>query len=172
MLKPSQRLESISIQQTVSLAAHLHEFPHLRRCRSHTLLPEISRQIPRNWSRKLSPMPYDCTRIWNCSCHPFWLHLFTCTFLADDDGHDHAVNAEDTGHDDGDQRFHHYWWSPNRNAANAGACFGSPIGCSEICIFSLSTRQHQGHAHSHEPEKWCPVDKIRVGYLSCLSHFN
>ena len=56
------------------------------------------------------------------------------TSLTDDDGNDHTVDTQDTSHDDGNERFHDYSGSPDRNAADACACLGSTIGCSEVCM--------------------------------------
>jgi len=56
------------------------------------------------------------------------------TFLADDDCDDHAVDAEDTGHDDWDKRFHDHGWLPDGDTADAGPCLGCTVCCPQVCI--------------------------------------
>ena len=56
------------------------------------------------------------------------------TSLADDDSDDHAVDAEDTGHDDRDERLHDDCGSPDRDGADAGSCLGGSIGCTEVWV--------------------------------------
>jgi hypothetical protein len=56
------------------------------------------------------------------------------TFLTDDDSDDHAVDTQNTCHDDRDERLHDDCGSPDRNTADACACLGSSVGGSEIWI--------------------------------------
>ena len=58
-----------------------------------------------------------------------------CTFLTDNDSNDHSIDAEDTCHDNGDERLHDDLRSPNGDAADACACFGSAIGGSQIYLW-------------------------------------
>ena len=56
------------------------------------------------------------------------------TFLTDDDGHDHAVDAEDTGHDHGDQGLHDHLGSPDGDTADACACLGGAVCRTQVCV--------------------------------------
>jgi hypothetical protein len=52
--------------------------------------------------------------------------------LAENDRDDHAVDAEDTCHDNWNQRFHDDSGSPDGYAADACACLGCTVGCAEV----------------------------------------
>jgi hypothetical protein len=54
------------------------------------------------------------------------------TSLAENDRDDHAVDAEDTCHDNWNQRFHDDSGSPDGYAADACACLGCTVGCAEV----------------------------------------
>jgi hypothetical protein len=58
------------------------------------------------------------------------------TFLGDNDGHDHAVDTEDTRHDHGDKGFHHHRRFPDGDAADSGSCLGCSVGCPEVCLLA------------------------------------
>jgi len=70
----------------------------------------------------------------NSSNHLSWLSKTKSTSLGNDDSNNHAVNTENTSHDNGDEWFHDNSWSPYWDAADSGSCFSSSVGCSEILI--------------------------------------
>lgn len=54
--------------------------------------------------------------------------------MTEDDGDDHTVNTQDTGHDDRDEGLHDDCGAPDGDAADACAGFGCAVGCAEIFI--------------------------------------
>ena len=54
------------------------------------------------------------------------------TSLDDDDGDDHAVDTQDTGHDDGYDGFHDEFWFEDTHGADADSCFCGSVGGSEV----------------------------------------
>ena len=95
-------------------------------------------------------------------------------FLTDNDGDDHAVDAEDTGHDYWDEGFHDYSWSPDCDTADAGAGFCGSVGCAEVYMESflmIFTCEDQGHGDSHEAEEGGAVGEVAVCEL-LFTHFD
>jgi hypothetical protein len=78
---------------------------------------------------------------------------YACTFLRNNDRNDHTIDAENTCHDDWNQRFHNDGWLPNSNAADACSGLGGAISCSEICLKEGYTCQHQSQTHTHKAEE-------------------
>jgi hypothetical protein len=54
--------------------------------------------------------------------------------LTQDDSNDHAINTQDTSHDDRNERLHNDGRSPDRDAADTCTGFGSTICSAEVFI--------------------------------------
>jgi len=59
----------------------------------------------------------------------FWS---VCTFLDENDRHDHTIDTQDTSHDNWNQRFHDNRWLPYTNATDSWSSFGGAVSSTDV----------------------------------------
>ena len=91
----------------------------------------ITTIVPANWSRSTIRMPNGHKRICRCKC--LRLHQQKCTSLDNNDSHDHTIDTQDTGHDNGDDWLHDELWLEDTHGANSDSGFGWSVGSSQVC---------------------------------------
>lgn len=71
------------------------------------------------------------------------------TLGGDDDGNDEAVNPNDSGHNDGDERLHHKIRARDTHARDANPRLGGAVGGAKV-------RQEHGRSRPQVAEEGCP----------------
>ena len=95
----------------------------------------VDKSVRCSWIRKLDLKPCGNSHFSWDSHHLAWLDWSIDTSLTDDDSDNHAVDTQDTGHDDRNEWFHDNSWPPDRDATDASSCFCSSIGSSEVYLW-------------------------------------
>ena len=113
----------------------------------------VSKSVRCSWIRKLDLRPYENNRFSWDSRRLASLYWWTNTSLTDDDGHNHAVNTQNTGHDHGDQWFHDNSWSPDWDATDAGTCLCSSIGSTEVYLLKFLLARTRAMLTPIKPKK-------------------
>ena len=75
------------------------------------------------------------------------------TLGLNDDGHDEAVNAKDTRHDDGDERLEDHVGAQDTNLRDTNASLASAVGSAHVA-------EHEGRRDSHVPEEGVQVGVV------------
>jgi len=76
---------------------------------------------------KLSEHMLTC----QCNCHQ--LYRCICTFLNDNDSHDHAVNTQDTSHDDRYDWLHNQLGLEDTHWADSDSGFSTTVSSTKVC---------------------------------------
>lgn len=112
--------------------------------------------LPRSWSHSTVLRPNERKLIYQ-SIRLQWLSRGGVTSLDDDDGDDHAVDTQDTGHDHGNNWFHDQFGLEDTHRADSNAGFCAPISSSKIS----------------EDECWCYSDiseEVLRAICCCARH--
>jgi hypothetical protein len=82
----------------------------------------------------------------------------TNTFLDNDDGDDHTIDTENTGHDDWHNRLHDQLWLENTHGTDSDSSLCTSVGGTEV-------GKDEGGGDSDESEE------VVVG-ISCFRHLD
>ena len=93
---------------------------------------ELNKNLPMNWIHNIILMPNGHKQRLPCIQLRGLLYYLSCTLLHDNDGDDHTIDTENTGHDDWHDWFHDEFWFENTHGADTDACFGTTVGGTKV----------------------------------------
>lgn len=154
---PRRKLVSKWGRQIIFIAGRCNEFPRLQLVQSNILQPLLWHMLPHSWIHTLNLRPYAKSPVFESIHWYLWLNRSKNTLLTYDDCNDHAIDAQNTSHNDWNERFHHYSRSPDWNTTDSSSGFGCSIGSSKILVIIKVLARTKARLTPINPKKAAPA---------------